>query len=841
MKPFDVKEPQKVAWPAAAGVSFLLIVGMVYLRVAVYPDRVVPLTYALPLLIGLWHRDRILLWVMAICFMVLSTVKVLWLVPDRYFDDGFQQFIFAAMQWLNIAVPAGVIHLVLNYRRSLERSNEVLAATNAELETSNEELAASNKELAAREEEISRQNEELQAQTEELEQQAEELRIQAEELQDLNEELSGRESTLEMLLQLSSPATNEPEVLHEICAVAPKLLGEHVLVAAILERRDGEMVVRSHSVYGPNGPEMKLPAESTLAAMAIERGQVAQLEDTRLRPDLLFPLPRSGESPRSVLSVPLCVGDGPAGALEAYASQPRSWSDQQVRLLQWLAGQCARVWESVRLRDDLAREQAQLRALADAIPQLAWMAEPDGYIFWYNHRWYEYTGTTPEQMEGWGWQSVHDPRVLPDVVRNWKGSIATGEPFDMTFPLRGADGVFRPFLTRVMPLKDEQGRVRRWFGTNTDVSEQKRAEEALRGSEQRYRSFVEASAQAVWTTNPRGEVEMDIPAWQALTGQTTDEAHGFGWMDAIRAEDRPRVAEAWRKAFDSGGLYEVEYLLKRHDGQWRDILARGVPVLAPDGSVREYVGTCIDITERKQAEESLRETAKELARSNKDLEQFAYVASHDLQEPLRMVAGYLQLLSERYQGKLDEKADKYIAYAVDGAERMSVLINDLLAYSRVNSRGEQFRETCADEALDFALKNLASAIEESGASIARDPLPLVRADKAQLRQLFQNLVGNAVKFRAPDRPAAIHISARQEAGHWLFAVQDNGIGFDEKYQDKMFMIFQRLHSRAKYPGTGIGLAICKRIVERHGGRIWANGRPGQGATFYFTLPIEGKP
>jgi PAS domain S-box-containing protein len=244
---------------------------------------------------------------------------------------------------------------------------------------------------------------------------------------------------------------------------------------------------------------------------------------------------------------------------------------------------------------------------------------------------------------------------------------------------------------------------------------------------------------------------------------------------------------------------------------------------------------------REHLEELVTQRTEELARSNKDLEQFAYVASHDLQEPLRMVAGYLQLLSERYQGRLDEKADKFIAYAVDGAERMSGLIRDLLAYSRVNTRGEQFRETSAEEALDFALRDLTSAIAESGAVISHDPLPVVPADKTQLRQLFQNLIGNAVKFRSPDRTVEIHISARQDSGYWLFTVRDNGIGFDEKYRDKMFLIFQRLHSRGRYPGTGIGLAICRRIVERHGGSIWANGQLGQGSTFHFTIPIEGTP
>ena len=246
-----------------------------------------------------------------------------------------------------------------------------------------------------------------------------------------------------------------------------------------------------------------------------------------------------------------------------------------------------------------------------------------------------------------------------------------------------------------------------------------------------------------------------------------------------------------------------------------------------------------DITEWKVAEERLRKTAAELDRSNKELEQFAYIASHDLQEPLRTISGYLELLSSRYEGRIDEKADRYIAYAVEGSQRMSALIRDLLSYSRVNTRGEALESTNSEESLEFALRNLRSAIDQSGASITHDTLPVVKADKTQLIQMFQNLIGNAIKYRSPERRPEIHISAHREDGAWQFDVVDNGIGFEQQYEAKMFLIFQRLHSRGKYPGTGIGLAICKRIADRHGGQIWAVGDPGNGARFSFTIPIQG--
>jgi PAS domain S-box-containing protein len=358
----------------------------------------------------------------------------------------------------------------------------------------------------------------------------------------------------------------------------------------------------------------------------------------------------------------------------------------------------------------LRESEDRFRTMADSMPQLAWIARGDGFIYWYNRGWYEYTGTTPQQMEGWGWQSTHDPEALPRVLEEWKASIATGKPFEMEFPLRGADGKFRQFLTRGTPIKDAQGRVMQWFGTNTDISE------------------------------------------------------------------------------------------------------------------------------RAKAEEILRRTAEELARSNKDLEQFAYISSHDLQEPLRQVRSFVGLLKERCADQLDGQATQYMQFVFDGAVRMSDLVSGLLAYSRVGSGDAAQRPVACGEALDAALANLQAGIEESGARITRDDLPTVQAEPTQLTQLFQNLVGNALKFRRDGVPPEIHVGARRDGDRWILSVKDNGIGIAPAHREKVFLIFQRLHGREKYPGTGIGLAICKKIVERYGGRIWVDSKAGEGSTFCFTFP-----
>lgn len=245
-----------------------------------------------------------------------------------------------------------------------------------------------------------------------------------------------------------------------------------------------------------------------------------------------------------------------------------------------------------------------------------------------------------------------------------------------------------------------------------------------------------------------------------------------------------------------------------------------------------------EIAERKQAEEKLKRYASELERSNQELQQFACVASHDLQEPLRMVASYTQLLAKRYKGKLDSDADEFIAYAVDGATRMQALINDLLTYSRVGTKGKDFKPIDCKTVLERTLDNLKKAVEESRAELTYEPLPTVMADDVQLGQLFQNLIGNAIKFRSEESPH-IHISAERNEDKWIFSVGDNGIGIDPEFTERIFIIFQRLHKRRDYPGTGIGLAVCKKIVERHGGRIWVESKPEKGSTFYFTIPLRG--
>ena len=253
--------------------------------------------------------------------------------------------------------------------------------------------------------------------------------------------------------------------------------------------------------------------------------------------------------------------------------------------------------------------------------------------------------------------------------------------------------------------------------------------------------------------------------------------------------------------------------------------------------IRAHLEEMVDArtAQLKSANEKLLKSSEDLARSNKDLEQFAYIASHDLQEPLRAIAGFMGLLKRQYGEALNAEALEFVNFAIEGAERMQALIQDLLAFSRVGTRGSVFADTALEEALAAALKNLSAAIGESGAIVTHDVLPIVKADLPQMTQLLQNLIQNALKFHGPQRPE-VRISAAQKEHDWVVSVRDNGIGMERQYFERIFLIFQRLHTRSQYGGTGIGLAVCKKIVERHGGSIWVESAPGEGSTFYFSIP-----
>ena len=350
-----------------------------------------------------------------------------------------------------------------------------------------------------------------------------------------------------------------------------------------------------------------------------------------------------------------------------------------------------------------------------------------------------------------------------------------------------------------------------------------------------FAKVFESDLEAVLITDLRGKIIHASHMTENISGYAASDLQGHPLALLHSPRNSLDFPDIWQEV-ELDGSWQGNVWHRHANGS--DYLARVsiASVRNEEGVATHYVTEYSDITDTWQAEQALKARTEELARSNRELEQFAYVASHDLQEPLRMVASYTQLLARRYKGKLDQDADEFISYAVDGATRMQGLINDLLKLSRVGTRGKAFTPLDGEKVLAAALSNLEIAIKEAGVEITRDPMPTITGDETQLIQLLQNLIGNAIKFRKPDLPPKVQITCQRIGKAWEISIKDNGIGISPEYFERIFIIFQRLHAKSEYPGTGIGLALCKKIVERHGGRIWVESRPGEGTEFHFTLP-----
>jgi two-component system, chemotaxis family, sensor kinase Cph1 len=460
---------------------------------------------------------------------------------------------------------------------------------------------------------------------------------------------------------------------------------------------------------------------------------------------------------------------------------------------------------------------------------------PEGKITDVNEATVKVTGRGSKDLVG---TDFADYFTEPEKAREgYQRVFSEGSVTDYALTLRHVEGRLTDVLYNASLYKDAAGKVLGVFAAARDVTEHKRyheqAEEALRRAGAYNRSLLEASLDPLVTISPEGKITDVNEAAVRITGVPREELMGTDFSGYFTDPDKARAG--YQQVFREGWVQDYELAVRHRDGHTTPVLYNASVYRDENGEVVGVFAAARDITERKRAGEALQKYTQELARSNADLQQFAYVASHDLQEPLRMVASFTQLLARRYQGKLDADADEFIGYAVDGARRMQALINDLLAYSRVSTRSKEYAIVDCEAALEDVLGNLQTVIDETKAQVTHDPLPKVWADSWQLAQLLQNLLGNALKFRG-SAPPRVHLSAQNSNGEWRFAVRDHGIGIDPQFADRIFAIFQRLHPAVEYPGTGMGLAIAKKIVERRGGRIWVESQEGKGATFYFTIP-----
>jgi len=480
---------------------------------------------------------------------------------------------------------------------------------------------------------------------------------------------------------------------------------------------------------------------------------------------------------------------------------------------------------------------AQIEALVTSSTDAIMSKTPDGIVTTWNPAAERMFGYTEREMRGRP-MALLIPPDRADEETHILAKIRNGESVEHFETIRRRkNGELFPISVTISPIKDTAGTIIGASKIARDISGRKAAEMHLAQIEGRYRGLMEAAPDAMVVVNQSGEIVLLNVQAEKQFGYSRDELLGqkvtniipMGFAERLIADDLRSAEDASAQQIGTG----IELVAQRKDGSEFPIEIMLSPLESAEGTL--VTAAIRDISVRKKAAVVLQQKVDELNRSNEELGQFAYVASHDLQEPLRMVGSYTQLLARRYKGKLGTDADEFIAFAVDGASRMQRLIQDLLAYSRVGSKGRDLLETSSEDALQQALVNLRGAVEASNAVVTHDPLPAVLADEMQLIQLFQNLVGNAIKYQRPGVPH-VHVSAVRNGGKtWDFSIKDNGLGIDPQYFEMIFGMFQRLHKRDEFSGTGIGLAICKKIVERHGGSISVKSQPGEGSTFHFAL------
>jgi PAS domain S-box-containing protein len=497
-------------------------------------------------------------------------------------------------------------------------------------------------------------------------------------------------------------------------------------------------------------------------------------------------------------------------------------------------GRLEQMESSHRAMEEALREcEERYRMLLDGVEDYAiFMVDPLGQIVSWNAGAERIKGYRADEIIGHNFSCFFPQEDIdlgkPEQIL--RITAASGRHVEQAVRMRKDGSRFLASIT-FTALRDSAGDLRGFSEFSHDLS-------ASKESEAKYRGLLEAAPDAMVVVNQSGEIVLLNLQAEKQFGYRRDELLGQqvkniipkGFAERIRSDGLRSAEDALAQQIGTG----IELQGLRKDGSEFPIEIMLSPLESAEGIL--VTAAIRDISTRKKAEAALLRNVQDLNRSNEELEQFANIASHDLQEPLRMVASYTQLLAKRYKGRLDADADEFIAYAVDGSNRMQGLIQDLLAYSRAGTNGRAHRKTSSENVLKVALTNLRATIEESGALVTHDSLPVLMTDDTQLAQVFQNLVGNAIKYRSAEIPH-VHVSALKSASNeWIFSVRDNGIGIDPQYFERIFVIFQRLHGREEFKGTGIGLAICKKMLERLGGRIWLESQPGKGSTFFFALP-----
>jgi PAS domain S-box-containing protein len=629
--------------------------------------------------------------------------------------------------------------------------------------------------------------------------------------------MTGEESYLESYRAGIVSAASEEAAVRNLTKDNPQQQLELPALEELMAQKVqlGDRIVRLRRSKGGQSAADAIKSGPGQQIMDEYRGTIRKMEDR----ELLLLAQRSAEAQKRFGQTEAILIFGTAlGLLMAVVAG--AWSVQQDRSRR-------------RLSRSLQDSEEQFRMLLDGIQDYAiFLMDARGRVLSWNDGAERIKGYTSDQIIGHNFSCFFPPedieRGRPEEVLRL--TAASGRHEEQGMRVRKDGSRFLASVT-FTALRDSAGNLRGFSEFSHDLSESL-------ASDARYRGLLEAAPDAMVVVNGGGEIVLLNVQAEKQFGYSRDELLGQqvkniipeGFAERLIADGTRSAAEALAQQIGMG----IELVGRRKDGGEFPLEIMLSPLESAEGIL--VTAAIRDISVRKESEEHLVKTVEELRRSNEELQQFAYVSSHDLQEPLRMVASYTQLLAKRYKGRLDSDADEFIAFAVDGCNRMQGLIQDLLTYSRAGTNKKALCEVSGDEALQGALTNLRITIEQSGAVVSHDSLPAIETDPTQLTQVFQNLVGNAIKYRTAEAPR-VHVSAAKNGDNeWIFSVRDNGLGIAPQYFDRIFILFQRLHGRNEFEGTGIGLAICKKVLERLGGRIWVESQPGTGSTFYFALP-----
>ena len=490
-----------------------------------------------------------------------------------------------------------------------------------------------------------------------------------------------------------------------------------------------------------------------------------------------------------------------------------------------------------RLEEELRISQKRLELVINGTIDGIW-DWPDSTkdeVYW-SPRWKALLGYRDDEISGSKTllRELLHPDDRASCAEAIRACLEEGKLFDIEYRLKKKSGEYGWFHGKGTTL--EEGGITRMSGSISDISVRKASEEKLRESEAKFRIVTNNAPSMLFMADTAKACTFLNKRWSDFTGLPVEQELGYGWKQSIHPDDMPSLMGIYDDAFDKRVPFETEFRLKHHSGEYRQILARSTPHFCENGKFAGYVGSCVDISERKFAETVRNRLVSKLTAANEQLEQFAYVASHDLREPLRIVVGFSDLLSKDYGDRMNDEGREYMAIMRKAAKKMEAMVADLLDYGRLGHDNERLSLIDCNNKLEQAKEALSESIRSTRAVIEGDRLPKVMANPLRFSRLLQNLIGNAIKYQRAGNPPLIYVSAENKKDHWQFAVKDNGIGIKPEYLDSIFAPFKRLHSDHEYAGTGIGLAICRRIVESFGGIIWVESESGNGSTFFFTIP-----